>query len=915
MNNSSEVLISSTEAKLETHFRDRLEQGFDEHGPILMWRQHGYDKPCEITREINNAALDDFVERVRPYIMRRPPIPSKAPKGAKAYFDEVAILDIESSNLDNFRNENPNARICGACVEVVPKCANMVIWMFALCGVRIFGRTWNQFHDLRRRLDREFDCAYARIKVGVHNFGFEFSFLHKVVPMERVFALSSHKPIRADDGIFEYYDTLALSCSPLAKLELIKHKVEKLVGDWDYNKIRHYLTPLTDKELAYCDNDVKKPSAWVAEKLEKTVAGKTKDGETRGYNIADMPMTSTGFIRKDLLEQMREEDAYEDFAFIKASLRMSFNDYLASRHAYRGGSVIVNDRQADKIVYGVEANDIGSAHPGNIVMGRFPMGKFRKKQISKIEDAMHYIKHYACLFKIRLWNVDERVTFAHPLVESTCVQTVNATKSNGKLVRADYAELWVNEIQFKLYCRCYKFSRIEIDPKSFRYTRKDYLPRKIIKAVLEYFKLKTTLKDIPEDIAQNKYGWDKETAAFFYALYKTYINGVYGNFAMDPVRPEWCFNGANSDWYDAFKEREGRGDAYHALRLRIGRVKGFRPKRGDRAKKETKKRDTSEDIRGVNTDKKRYTFYPWAGWVTAYTTQQLFMPILGLPREELIAQGMPEDMCPGRKFIGLGDDFVYCDTDCDKYISRPEYVYLFEAVNARMTAQLRQACAARKIPFDDARPEKPDGTPCQIGLYEFDGYYTQFKTLGAKRYACIKTAPLSDSDEDKAAYMEDLDKLRRGEIDESQARMKRELETTVAGTGKFSKKNLDFDISHYKNEEIDWSVETDPIPYDPKPCDRLPQLLSKINPADPLAAFTMDLVIPAEYTGKLTHTYGAVDGYVPITGKVTDRFGITATVSMYSWTHLGPQDYKLSDQASYLSYLATLDAPPEEIRY
>lgn len=76
-----------------------------------------------------------------------------------------------------------------------------------------------------------------------------------------------------------------------------------------------------------------------------------------------------------------------------------------------------------------------------------------------------------------------------------------------------------------------------------------------------------------------------------------------------------------------------------------------------------------------------------------------------------------------------GDGFVYCDTDSVKYIG----VVDWSAYNAKREADSRRSGAFAT----DAK-----GVTHYMGVYEKDGEYDSFKTLGAKKYAYEKNGKL-----------------------------------------------------------------------------------------------------------------------------------------------------------------------------
>ena len=76
--------------------------------------------------------------------------------------------------------------------------------------------------------------------------------------MENVFARKSHKVIKCElkNLNIELRCSYFMSNAKLEKLpELYNLPVKKKVGDLDYTKIRHSNTPLSEKELGYCEYD------------------------------------------------------------------------------------------------------------------------------------------------------------------------------------------------------------------------------------------------------------------------------------------------------------------------------------------------------------------------------------------------------------------------------------------------------------------------------------------------------------------------------------------------------------------------------------------------------------------------------------------------------------------------------------
>ena len=138
-----------------------------------------------------------------------------------------------------------------------------------------------------------------------HNLSFEMSFIKALFDWDIdektgypcVFAKSPRNILYAKYKNVEFRDTLALTDMGLARLPknygLI---IEKLVGDLDYDRIRHTSTPLTNEELSYCINDVK----LLVNFFYKYLLPEYLDKELK------IPLTSTGEVRVDIKNNFNE---------------------------------------------------------------------------------------------------------------------------------------------------------------------------------------------------------------------------------------------------------------------------------------------------------------------------------------------------------------------------------------------------------------------------------------------------------------------------------------------------------------------------------------------------------------------------------------------------------------------------------
>lgn len=99
------------------------------------------------------------------------------------------------------------------------------------------------------------------------------------------------------------------------------------------------------------------------------------------------------------------------------------------------------------------------------------------------------------------------------------------------------------------------------------------------------------------------------------------------------------------------------------------------------------------------SNSKAFLCYQWGVWVTAWARYRL--------QEGIVL---------------AGDNFVYCDTDSVKYLGDIDWT-------AYNNERIKDSKKTGSYATD------PTGETHYMGVYEADGFYAEFKTLGAKKYA------------------------------------------------------------------------------------------------------------------------------------------------------------------------------------
>lgn len=556
------------------------------------------------------------------------------------YYNVPAGFDIEVSSFYQGEKKPENRR------------GIMYIWQFGIFNLVTTGRTWKEFEVLISMVQKILSLdENRRLVVYVHNLPYEFQFIRKHFDWEEVFILTERKPVYATTGGIEFRCSLKLAGGKalvnVAK-DLQKYKVEKAVGNLDYEQIRTPLTPLTEKELLYCENDIRVILCYIQEKIEQ-------DGD-----ITKIPLTNTGYVRNYCRKECYSR--WKPYRKVMESLTLEADEYSQLKRAFQGGFTHANAHYVGKVLDKVGSHDFTSSYPAVMVLEKFPMAKaeYISNGINESE-LMELLITRCCLFDIEIWGLMPKLFHEHPISRYKCPVCENAIVDNGRIVMAEHIITTITEQDFFVYTEFYTWDRIEI--KNLRTYQKNYLPKNFVQSVLNLYEKKTVLKDV-------------EGEEINYMISKNMINAAYGMMVTDPIRDELMYS----------------NDTFYTIPKNI-----------------------AEGIDRYNTNIRRFLFYPWGVWVTAYARANLFSGI-----------------------IEMGDDYVYSDTDSIKSIDTERHEDYFNSYNVQILQKIEIASQYHNLDKSLFAPYTKKGKQKIIGVWDDEGVYDKFKTLGAKRYLTMK---------------------------------------------------------------------------------------------------------------------------------------------------------------------------------
>ena len=454
-----------------------------------------------------------------------------------AYYDLACGFDIETTTIDG---EKPYAF--------------MYQWQYCIEDYVFMGKTWEDFQlfneCVTKALDtniyathetingKEVKTLHGRSLVCyIFNLQYEFMFCQHFIG-ETVSPLMTdiYEPliVPTQNGI-TYRCAYRLTNKSLDSFTKgFPH--HKLAGDLDYSVLR---TPkandvkngLTDLELAYCYNDVKGLCEALRDRLEKDK-----------YNIASIPLTSTGYVRKDCQYSMRKNPKWRS-KFLELALTPHL--YELCRLAFRGGNTHANARWVNKLMGLEELGGEGgiikhfdetSAYPAQMLCKGFPLSPFKKIEDTKsiIPKLEKISKKWCLLLKIRMVNIKYHGSCGIPYIARS--KTITRTQDqpeivedNGRIFSAPYVLFACTEVDLSIILRDYSYDRIEI--VEAYYSHKGLLPWELRRVIIVYYEKKTKLKgsDSPEDLYE-------------YARAKENLNALFGMLCMRIDRVEFEYD-------------------------------------------------------------------------------------------------------------------------------------------------------------------------------------------------------------------------------------------------------------------------------------------------------------------------------------------------------------------------------------
>lgn len=477
---------------------------------------------------------------------------------------------------------------------------------------------------------------------------------------------------------------------------------------------------------------------------------------------------------------VRDEMRYEmgkNPANRRIFLKMALNQlsYGLCRTARRGGNTHENPVYSDTPLPNLTSMDMSSAYPAVMIEKMFPMTPFTFVAESRLPDFEDFISKYACILDLTFYDIE--------------VKTLRTIPYIPKAHCTGFPKFRKGEREFE---NTQKWEDIEFLSDNGR--------------VLKAKELSMVITDIDYQIIKETYNFDASRTECRICMIAQY------DYLPDELREtilrqyEDKTKLKDQDPYMYMKQKNKFNANFGCMLTDICQDNVVYHENSTVPFAYEKEASFREQLYRYYSSRNSFLSYQHGLWVTAWCRYRL------------------------QKAIQLlGDDMVYCDTDSVKFFDTEENRAIFKQLNSEVLDDIEKCGLDCSVVYN--------GKTYTLGVWEEDGDYELFKSMGAKKYAYIS----------KKDY-ECNPKKYKCEKDCNNCRFKindvcwwQKFQITVAGLSKTKAKEYIFDQAFDEN-----------------------------NPEALLDYFEVDTLIPEQHSGRTTARYNDYENvrFISIDGEL-----------------------------------------------
>lgn len=383
-----------------------------------------------------------------------------------------------------------------------------------------------------------------RLVTIIHNASYDLSFL---IPYLQLYLPGKddrsgiydgpHKIKQYRQGGLEFRCTLTLSGQSLEKWGKsldVEHK--KQVGLYDYGKVIYQDTELTEQEQIYDKFDVLSLSECYQRQME-----------IYGDNVATVPNTSTGYVRREF-RQSAQRDRYYRKQYFQDN-KLTVRQYKFCVDAFAGGYTHNNRYKMKKIIPGpIGHRDFRSHYPSVSRVNPLPFGKgftvykFEPGEPTiSLQRILNLYPEYSTITKLAITKASLPRGISMPFMQWSKLhpehgEKFNVILDNGRVLFFEgLGTMYLDNLTLKILTEQYNMEYVIMEVIAFK---NEYMPKCLSSVIDTYFKAKSDYK-IEMKRCEKLFGinsMETKEAGLNLMLSKRLLNGIYGMFATSPIQ-------------------------------------------------------------------------------------------------------------------------------------------------------------------------------------------------------------------------------------------------------------------------------------------------------------------------------------------------------------------------------------------
>lgn len=393
------------------------------------------------------------------------------------------------------------------------------IWQFSIGEDDYLCRSYALFSKFLADLHNACNAVNPKAKLLIldANIKYEYSYFFPLIKsnITNIFAKSKTDIVNFDVyNNLHFQECLGACGSSLADCAKKHTKTQKMKGDIDYNLIRTFATPLTDKELQYCINDTR----ILVELCEYLFTEYLDNGK-------QIPLTLTSIVRNEVKSAMncaRFKKKYEDENLKLIGSQTEYN--LFRNYLYSGGLTHSNFKYVGKKLDNVHCYDLTSAYPWALNAKYYPAGELVKCDLMNVNDLNNAMKARHKIMRIRFTNIQSKSTHSTISIHKT-LSMLNPVIDNGRIFLAEAIEVMCSEVDLQNIKMIYTFEKLNV-LEMWYFTKSARANKDMLAVMNDWYKRKTILKPLTSHEHQNDADYAENVKE--YKRLKSLINSVYG---------------------------------------------------------------------------------------------------------------------------------------------------------------------------------------------------------------------------------------------------------------------------------------------------------------------------------------------------------------------------------------------------